>query len=79
METINNQTAFSSGISSTDALWAIIMTQPKHTRRALTEKLLNDDIELGERLLLKASIERGWHQVKDMMTSNIQHGTLQDL
>ena len=45
----------------------------------LTERLLTDDIELSEQLLLKASIERGWQQVKAMETDGGNGGTLQDL
>ncbi len=55
------------------------MKQSRKTRNALTEKLLSADIEVGERLLLKASIERGWQQVKEMQASGKHHGTLQDL
>ena len=55
------------------------MKQSRKTRNALTEKLLSADIEAGERLLLKASIERGWQQVKEMQAPGKHHGTLQDL
>ena len=53
-------------VSAADALWSLIAGQPKSTRRALTERLLSDDIELAEQLVLKASIEHGWQQVKAM-------------
>lgn len=46
-------------ISATDALWSLIAQQTKSTRRALTERLLYDNIELAEKLLQKASIKRG--------------------
>lgn len=66
-------------VSSADALWALIMAQPKNTRRTLTERLLSEDIEAGEKLLLKASIERGWQQVTDMHRNGHSQGELQDL
>lgn len=66
-------------MSSTDALWTLIMNQPKATRRILTERLLSEDIETGERLLLKASIERGWQQVKELQQSGKNKSSLQDL
>ena len=67
------------GMSSADALWALIMSQSRTTRRTLTERLLSEDIETGERLLMKASIERGWLQVKTMQQSGTNNGNLQDL
>lgn len=66
-------------MSSTDALWTLIMNQPKTTRRILTERLLSEDIETGERLLLKASIERGWQQVRELQQSGKNKSSLQDL
>ena len=66
-------------VSTADALWSLIAVQTKSTRRALTEKLLSDDIELAEQLVLKASIERGWQQVKAMQTDGSNNGSLQDL
>ena len=66
-------------MSSTDALWTLIMNQPKATRRILTERLLSEDLETGERLLLKASIERGWQQVKELQQSGKNKSSLQDL
>ncbi|MBQ7061717.1 MAG: hypothetical protein IJM88_00315 [Bacteroidales bacterium] len=45
----------------------------------LTERLLSDDIELAEQLLLKASLERGWQQVKAMEADGAASGSLQDL
>lgn len=57
-------------VSAVDALWSLIAGQTKSTRRALTERLLSDDIELAEQLLLKASIERGWQQVKAMQAKS---------
>lgn len=66
-------------MSSTDALWTLIMNQSKATRRILTERLLSEDIETGERLLLKASIERGWQQVKELQQSGKNKSSLQDL
>ena len=35
-------------VSAADALWSLIAGQPKSTRRALTERLLSEDIELAE-------------------------------
>lgn len=55
------------------------MNQPKATRRILTERLLSEDIETGERLLLKVSIERGWQQVKELQQSGKNKSSLQDL
>jgi len=66
-------------VSAADALWSLIAGQTKSTRRALTERLLSDDIELAEQLVLKASIERGWQQVKAMMADGSNGGSLQDL
>lgn len=66
-------------VSAVDALWSLIAGQTKSTRRALTERLLSDDIELAEQLLLKASIERGWQQVKAMQADGNDRGSLQDL
>jgi hypothetical protein len=66
-------------VSAADALWSLIAGQSKSTRRALTERLLSDDIELAEQLVLKASIERGWQQVKAMQTDGSNNGSLQDL
>ena len=66
-------------VSTADALWSLIAGQNKSTRRALTERLLSDDIEFAEQLLLKTSIERGWQQVKAMEAEDNEHGTLQDL
>lgn len=80
METIVSPNISNSGkVSAADALWSLIAGQPKSTRRALTERLLSDDIELAEQLVLKASIERGWQQVKAMETNGGNGGTLQDL
>lgn len=69
----------SNRVSTTDALWSLIAGQNKRTRRALTERLLSDDIELAEQLLLKASIERGWQQVKAMQSNGSNSSSLQDL
>ena len=69
----------SSKVSAADALWSLIAGQPKSTRRALTEKLLSGDIEPAEQLVLKASIERGWQQVKAMQADGSNGGSLQDL
>ena len=66
METVPTPINKSGKVSVTDALWSLIEGQSKSTRRALTERLLAEDIELAEQLLLKASIERGWQQVKSM-------------
>ena len=66
-------------VSAADALWSLIAGQTKSTRRALTERLLSDDIELAEQLVLKASIERGWQQVKAMQADGSNNGSLQDL
>ena len=66
-------------VSTVEALWSLIAGQNKSIRRELTERLLTDDIELAEQLLLKASIERGWQQVKAMEADGCTDGTLQDL
>ena len=66
-------------MSSADALWTLIMNQSKATRRILTERLLSEDLETGERLLLKASIERGWQHVKELQQSGKNKSSLQDL
>lgn len=80
METVIAPTIGKSGrVSAADALWSLIAGQSKSTRRALTERLLSDDIELAEQLLLKASIERGWQQVKAMEADGNASGSLQDL
>ena len=77
METVPTPNINKSGkVSVTDAL---IEGQSKSTRRALTERLLAEDIELAEQLLLKASIERGWQQVKSMQTDGNNGCSLQDL
>lgn len=73
------RTGVPSNLSSTDALWTLIMNQPEATRRILTERLLSEDIETGERLLLKVSIERGWQQVKELQQSGKNKSSLQDL
>ena len=67
------------GVSPVEALWTLIQKQPKETRRTLTERLLSSDLEMGERLLLKASIERGWEQVKTMQKTGSHTSNLQDL
>ena len=67
------------GVSSIDALWALIMQQAKSTRRALTERLMAADMESAEQLLLKASIRRGWEQVQTMEQTGKDNGTLQSL
>ncbi|MBO4740300.1 MAG: hypothetical protein J5605_01510 [Bacteroidales bacterium] len=69
----------SSRVSAADALWSLIAGQPKGIRRALTERLLSDDIELAEQLLLKTNIVRGWQQVKAMETDGSARGSLQDM
>lgn len=79
METLSRPTIVAQGISSVDALWALIQQQSKNTRRTLVERLLSSDIEMGEQLLLKASIERGWEQVKAMQQTDSYTETLQDL
>jgi hypothetical protein len=79
METVPTPINKSGKVSVTDALWSLIEGQSKSTRRALTERLLAEDIELAEQLLLKASIERGWQQVKSMQADDSTKGTLQDL
>ena len=66
-------------VSSADALWALIQKQSKSTRRAIAERLLISDWEMGEQLLLKASIERGWQQVKSMQKTGHHSETLHDL
>ena len=67
------------GVSSVDALWALIIRQPKSIRKTLTERLLTADIEVAEQLLLKASIEKGWQQVKAMQQNEAPSDSLQDL
>ena len=79
MESIITPTTANTVVSSADALWALIQKQPKNTRRAIAERLLVSDLEMGEQLLLKASIERGWQQVKSMEQEGHHSGTLQDL
>lgn len=66
-------------VSTADALWSLIAGQPKSTRRSLAEKFLSEDFELVEQLLLKASIHRGWQQVKALEADNNPGNTLQDL
>ena len=77
--TIASTVGKSGKVSTVDALWSLIAGQNKSTRRELTERLLTDDIELAEQLLLKASIERGWQQVKSMEANGNTSGSLQDL
>ena len=77
--TIASTIGKSGKVSTVDALWSLIAGQNKSTRRELTERLLTDDIALAEQLLLKASIERGWQQVKAMEADGSTGGTLQDL
>lgn len=77
METLPRSTNVPQGVSSVDALWALIQQQSKNTRRTLTERLLSSDLELGEQLLLKASIERGWEQVKSIRQADCHADTLQ--
>ena len=80
METVIAPTIGKSGrVSAADALWSLIAGQSKSTRRVLTERLLSDDIELAEQLLLKASLDRGWQQVKAMEADGAASGSLQDL
>lgn len=80
MDTVtSSHVSKSNRVSTTDALWSLIAGQNKRTRRALTERLLSDDIELAEQLLLKASIERGWQQVKAMQSNGSNSSSLQDL
>lgn len=67
------------GVSSIDALWALIMQQAKSTRRVLTERLMAADMESAEQLLLKASMRRGWEQVQAMERTGKNNGTLQNL
>ena len=66
-------------VTAADALWSLIAGQSQSTRRVLTERILSDDIELAEQLLLKASLERGWQQVKAMEADGAASGSLQDL
>jgi len=79
METLTSPATANTGVSSADALWTLIQKQSKNTRRAIAERLLVSDLEMGEKLLLKASIERGWQQVKSMQQAGHHSGTLQDL
>ena len=79
MEKLTTYKSTSLSVSSADALWALIQKQSKSTRRTLTERLLVSDLEMGEQLLLKASIDRGWQQVKSMQQTGRHSGTLQDL
>jgi len=73
---INNQ---SLAVSSAEALWALIQLQTKDTRRYLIERLMLNDSETAEQILLSNSIRRGWNQVKQMRQEGKNHGTLQDL
>lgn len=66
-------------VSAADALWSLIAGQSKSTRRSLAERFMSEDLELVEQLLLKASINRGWQQVKTMEADNNTSNTLQDL
>lgn len=66
-------------VSSADALWALILRQPKSTRRTLAERLLKDDLKMAEELVLKVSIEKGWQQVKAMQEKGTATNSLQDL
>lgn len=77
--TIASTIGKSGKVSTVDALWSLIVGQNKSTRRELAERLLADDIELAEQLLLKASIERGWQQEKAMEADGSTSGSLQDL
>lgn len=80
METLSRSTITAQGgVSSADALWALILQQSKNTRRTLVERLLSSDLKMVEQLLLKASIERGWEQVKSMQQTGLHTDTLQDL
>ena len=65
METLAISTTTNTGVSSAEALWALIQKQSKNTRRAIAERLIVSDLEMSEQLLLKASIQRGWQQVSD--------------
>lgn len=79
METAVINAGKAKGLSAADALWSLIVGQSKSTRRVLTERLVSDNLELAEQLLLKASIERGWEQVKVMQKKKSKEGSLQDL
>ena len=79
MEVLSNPITSVKNVSSADALWTLIQKQSKNTRRTLIERLLSSDLEMGEQLLLKASIERGWEQVKAMCQTEHNAGNLQDL
>ena len=79
MEVLSNPITSVKNVSSADALWTLIQKQSKNTRRTLIERLLYSDLEMGEQLLLKASIERGWEQVKAMRQTEHNAGNLQDL
>ena len=79
METLAISTTTNTGVSSAEALWALIQKQSKNTRRAIAERLIVSDLEMSEQLLLKASIQRGWQQVKSMHQTGHNSGTLQDL
>ena len=43
------------------------------------ERFVSNNTKLAEQMLLKASIERGWKEVKDMQVGKTKTGTLQDL
>lgn len=79
MEALTIPTTATMSVSAADALWTLIQKQSKSTRRTIAERLLVSDLEMGEQLLLKASIERGWQQVKSMQQTGLHSGTLQDL
>ena len=75
--TVSNNTS-PRRLSAVDALWSLVGCQPKSTRRALAERLIIDDTELDEKLVLKASLQRGWEQVKEMTACRNNEGTQQD-
>lgn len=74
--TLPNSTASNSTV---EALWTLIMQQSKNTRQAIMERFVSNNTKLAEQMLLKASIERGWKEVKNMQVGKTKTGTLQDL
>ena len=65
--------------SSLEALWTLIMQKSKNTRQAIMERLVFNNTKLAEQMLIKASIEKGWQEVKAIKNGKDSSGTLQDL
>lgn len=65
-------------VSSVDALWALIQSQTRSVRQALTERLFASDAAMAEKIVLKNSIEQGWAQVKKMAQNPEEGLTLEE-